>query len=294
MTYSTRQYNKIKILEQIISKPTGRGSEVLAKYCVDELLNAACSLAAISSPKIILTTGFFIPDSQALETDGPSGTMQMLKAFSNANWQVKLLAEANCQPFLEPLAEALRLESMFIQSDEASIQSTAKILEQENYTHLIACERAGFAEDTPYSMRGLSLRDDHAKLDLLFDERYPWTTIAIGDGGNELGMGKIDHDIIAKEIHNGEMIHCRTAARHLIFAAVSNWGAFALIKALSILRSELAGNFLQDLSVESEKKLLEHCMQLGIIDGILGKVNLSVDALEFDAYSSVLKAILEV
>ena len=50
-------------------------------------------------------------------------------------------------------------------------------------------------------------------------------TIGIGDGGNEIGMGKIPHETIVKNIPNGDLIHCRVPTDHLIVAGVSNWGA---------------------------------------------------------------------
>ena len=37
-------------------------------------------------------------------------------------------------------------------------------------------------------------------------------TIGIGDGGNEIGMGKISHATPSmKNIANGDLIHCRGA-----------------------------------------------------------------------------------
>ena len=50
--------------------------------------------------------------------------------------------------------------------------------------------------------------------------------IGIGDGGNEIGMGKIPHETIVKNIPNGDLIHCRVPTDHLIVAGVSNWGVY--------------------------------------------------------------------
>ena len=44
----------------------------------------------------------------------------------------------------------------------------------------------------------------------------------LGDGGNEIGMGKIPHETIVKNIPNGDLIHCRVPTDHLIVAGVSN------------------------------------------------------------------------
>ena len=59
--------------------------------------------------------------------------------------------------------------------------------------------------------------------------------IGIGDGGNELGMGKV-LDRIVKDVPHGETIACVTAADYLITAGVSNWGGYALAVALYLIR----------------------------------------------------------
>src|SRR5438876_433702 len=76
-----------------------------------------------------------------------------------------------------------------------------------------------------------------APLDELF-AAGPWDTIAIGDGGNEIGMGALSRPLIARHVAHGETIACVTPARHLIVAGVSNWGAYALLGALAVLRED--------------------------------------------------------
>src|SRR4029077_10326277 len=99
-------------------------------------------------------------------------------------------------------------------------------------THAIAIERcARSADGPPRNMRGQDIGSYTAPLDDLFTAG-PWDTIAIGDGGNEIGMGAIPRSLIARHVEHGETIACVTAARHLIVAGVSNWGAYALVGAL--------------------------------------------------------------
>lgn len=59
-------------------------------------------------------------------------------------------------------------------------------------------------------------------------------TIGIGDGGNEIGMGKV-RDQVTKHIPYGKEIACRVTADQLITAGVSNWGGYALATALYML-----------------------------------------------------------
>ncbi len=49
-------------------------------------------------------------------------------------------------------------------------------------------------------------------------------SIGIGDGGNEVGMGKIYDRIITSNIQNASDIACIVPSDHLIVASVSNWG----------------------------------------------------------------------
>ena len=60
------------------------------------------------------------------------------------------------------------------------------------------------------------------------------TTVGIGDGGNEIGMGKV-HQQVIEHIQNGRNIASTVATDHLVTAGVSNWGGSALVAALRVL-----------------------------------------------------------
>jgi hypothetical protein len=51
------------------------------------------------------------------------------------------------------------------------------------------------------------------------------TTIGIGDGGNEIGMGKIPWEVIRRNIPGGGRIACRVPTSFLLVCGISNWGA---------------------------------------------------------------------
>jgi hypothetical protein len=57
--------------------------------------------------------------------------------------------------------------------------------------------------------------------------------ISIGDGGNEVGMGKVSA-LIKANVNNGVKIYANTTCEHLIVTDTSNYGAYALIGAISI------------------------------------------------------------
>lgn len=67
--------------------------------------------------------------------------------------------------------------------------------------------------------------------------------IGIGDGGNEVGMGKIYNEIVnCDAIKHASEIACVTSCDHLIVCGVSNWGGYGLSTAIAILASASCTN----------------------------------------------------
>jgi hypothetical protein len=60
------------------------------------------------------------------------------------------------------------------------------------------------------------------------------STTSIGDGGNELGMGKVKNEV-EKYVEHGEQIACVVSCDYLITAGVSNWGGYAIAVGLHVL-----------------------------------------------------------
>ena len=79
------------------------------------------------------------------------------------------------------------------------------------YEVVLSSERVGRAMDGGYySMRGKNLSDRVSPFDDFFAQATACldvTTIGIGDGGNELGMGKV-YDQVTEHIPRGEKIAC--------------------------------------------------------------------------------------
>ena len=68
----------------------------------------------------------------------------------------------------------------------------------------------------------------------------PITTIGIGDGGNEMGMGSFAWEMLADAV--GTTARCRAnrlphGDRYTLIAGVSNWAGYALALATTRLRS---------------------------------------------------------
>ncbi len=109
------------------------------------------------------------------------------------------------------------------------------------------------------------------------------TTIGIGDGGNEIGKGKIPAEVIGRNIPKGELIACRVATDHLIVCGVSNWGAYALAAGVALLRRANLDPGLFD--VEKERELLRIMVEQGpLVDGVTAQPTVTVDGLSFEEY----------
>ncbi|HTM55872.1 MAG TPA: glutamate cyclase domain-containing protein [Pirellulales bacterium] len=145
-----------------------------------------------------------------------------------------------------------------------------------------------------HNMRGQSIQRFTAPLHLLFEQAArsprPVTTIGIGDGGNEIGMGRfLWEDIVAAV--GGEpaaRIACRVAADFAVLGGVSNWAAYALALLLAIDcgRVDLA----RDWNEQRERALVEHLVRSGAIDGRTFKSEVTVDGMALDAYLAPLTA----
>jgi hypothetical protein len=145
--------------------------------------------------------------------------------------------------------------------------------------------------DRCYSMRGRDLtpcmRPGHLLLDRARERNPRLTTIGIGDGGNEIGMGKIPWSTIHRNIPGGGLIACRVPCDHLIVCGVSNWGAYALAAGLVLLKGRVPHEL---FDIECERHLLQIMVENGpLVDGVTGQPTATVDGLSFERYVEPLR-----
>ncbi|HLZ10685.1 MAG TPA: glutamate cyclase domain-containing protein, partial [Chloroflexota bacterium] len=238
--------------------------------CPDDFANACRSIADKSDTGCLICTGFFIPQGNppAFETDGPLGVAFLLRTFRYCKIGYLLHGELDVRN-----AIAMALEGTGVPTIGFPLHDIG---------HVIAVERAGPAADKKYyTMRGIDISDF-----LTWNLKWPLEslrTIGIGDGGNEIGMGKIPHETIVKNIPNGDLIHCRVATDHLIVAGVSNWGAYALAAGVALLRGVKLPAELFD--PERERAILQTMVDAGpLVDGVTGKQTATVDGLSWEEY----------
>lgn len=282
------------ILAVVQTDPGNRG---LARDPHDNLFTAtagdferACrSIAEHPDPILEIDTGFYIPTGTppAFETDGPLGTVFLLRSFGSILRQVRVNSPRPCGAAIAIGARTIHLELDEMLTDSGAGWPEILLQTSKDYvdsTHAIALEHVGRASDGRYySMRGRDITEYANCIDSCY--LVPSTiTIGIGDGGNEIGMGKIPHETIVKNIPNGDLIHCRVPTDHLIVAGVSNWGAYALAAGLFVLLDRKLPADLFD--PDRELAILEAMVRDGpLVDGVTGKQTATVDGLTWDEYS---------
>lgn len=289
----------------MIVRDVGRGSELLAGAAAGELDVAARSLASAEGTTLICT-GFLIPSATppAAETDGPIGAACLAALLALAGRPVRCITDQPCaapvRGALDAIGDALQLSAGDLPLDV--IEPTAAAVEhyrmgaltcQPGVSHVVFIERPGPNHHGAYlTMRGTDISSEIAPLDQL--TRLPdVTVIAIGDGGNEVGMGKIPRSTIAQHVPHGAQIACSTSSDSLIIGAVSNWGAWALTAAIAVVSRELGAFAATVLDEQLNGALLDSMLRSGAVDGVTAQSDRSVDGLPWDANLAVLRAISE-
>jgi hypothetical protein len=118
-------------------------------------------------------------------------------------------------------------------------------------------------------------------------------TLGIGDGGNEIGMGKLPWEVIRRNIPGGGIIACRVPADYLIVAGVSNWGAYALAAGVALVRGKPLHADLFD--PDSEREVLQVMVERGpLVDGVTAQPTATVDGLTWQEYTKPLRKIAKV
>ncbi len=150
---------------------------------------------------------------------------------------------------------------------------------------IIAIETPGRAKDGKrYTMRGTEVPWKGFDEEVEKAKKSGIRSIGIGDGGNEIGMGNV-RELVEKYVPLGEKIASITQTDHLITAAVSNWGAYAL---MAIASRESKKDLLKDFD---QSELLKEIVDLGLIDGVKKEGTLSVDGMELEFHEKILEAI---
>ena len=289
----------IETIEALIHEEVGRNILSIAEATRGNLRRAAASIAAENKPVIGIITGFYVPSGipPAAETDGPVGVALLALGLERAGIAWRIATDTPCASACAAALTAAGLENsvLDIAALDAPLDPLIATWRAAGVTHALSIERCGRAADgRPRNARGGDVGAYTAALDDLFTAG-PWATIAVGDGGNEIGMGALPRDLITAHVANGEMIASVTPADHLIVAGVSNWGAWALLAALAVMRPDWRAPLASALDPAHDEAILRATVHHGpAVDGLSRAQALTVDNLGMDIHHAKLRAIAAV
>ncbi len=286
----------VERIERLVQTDVGRNIGALCEASRGGLWSAASALAAAEPCRIGLITGFYVPTGSppAAETDGPVGTALLAKGLAEIDIACRLATDEPCRSACAAALAAAGASEVPVDAAAIGAMLTPLIetWRAAGVTHAISIERCGRSADgAPRNMRGHNIGSYTAPLDDLF-AAGPWDTIAVGDGGNEIGMGALPRGLIAQHVAHGETIACVTPARHLIVAGVSHWGAYALLGALACLRADWRACLIGCLDEGLDRRILHRTLADGpAVDGVSRVQAPTIDDLDLATHHRKLRMI---
>ena len=242
-------------------------------YC----LRAAQTLVAASG-NVIVCTGF--PVGGTFETDGPPGAFALYHFLESIGARPWILAGERLTGALGAAVRTWTLNSFDYEGARA--ESEALLLDLTP-SMILVIERPGAAEDGRfYNIAGVDISAECRPVEPLL-ELATCPVIAIGDGGNEAGMGRAGPVLESLNIKPA-----RVGCDELVIADVSNWGAYAVIAIAEALCARPILDWLDSGA------LLSRCIELGAVDGVTHQPTETEDGFQASVGETVIEAIRQV
>ena len=180
-----------KSIEDILLQKDKRGIASLRQYLPTDYASQSAKYLLQHLGPTVITTGFYILYGGTVETDGPPGAKAIGNALESLGQKVIYLTDRYCKPIMDALASPTEQTIEFPITDaDKSIQFAREFLRDIRPSLLISIERCSPSSDGIYrNMLSKDVSGFTAKIDRIFDI-FPHS-IGIGDGGNEIGMGKL-------------------------------------------------------------------------------------------------------
>jgi hypothetical protein len=270
-------------IEKIILRFSGRGMDILSKYLPRNFCEqAADALLNCRRGTVYILTGFYVNGTG--ETDGPPGSFFLSRALSRLGFRPIILTDRYCENYFD-YDSGVETAYVPVKIPNASMYFE-NMMKKNPPVAFVSIERCGRNITNSYgNMRKTDITAHTAPLDELFlMNSSDSLKIAIGDGGNEIGMG------LLKEVINEHfsVSPCVVSADHLIIATVSNWGSLGLMAYLQ------AYSGVEVMPGGAElKEYFEHILACGATDGIRGPGSISTDGFDFQVDLDILKALQE-
>ena len=231
------------------------------------------------------------------ESDGPLGAAALARALDLLGYEVTLYTETAAAMGLREMEKVLGtsvpVEELELDNRE-HFHAIAQTLDMCLFSETLGMNEKGLQ----HSVTGRSRSGNRAYVDWIAWEMNELgkTTIGIGDGGNEIGFGKV-FMAARKLIDHGEECLCgcgggiitRTATTYLYPVSISNWGCYALCAALAI------GTENKKLLVlpEEEAAMLNRCIEIELVDGGTGEARMAIDGVDGEVSVGLVRMLQE-
>ncbi|MCD6183710.1 MAG: DUF4392 domain-containing protein [Thermovirga sp.] len=268
-----------RLIDAVASNNSGRLARGMCK--VEDLLCGARLLQAAKNVAVI--TGFYVPIAETPETDGPPGATVLARALSILGKKITIFTDSLNASAVEACCSALHIGAPQV------IESADELFEK-NIDLFVYIERLGAASDgCYYNMRGEDISGFTAPLDkgAILAQSRGIPVLAVGDGGNEVGMGLIYQDLV-KVVPSFRKCLCAIGCDVLIPSDVSNWGAYALVALLSALSGRWLGH-----TPEEERVMIDAMIKAGAVDGKTCQAVSSVDGFPASVHEDKIREIKE-
>lgn len=268
-------------LRRVVASDAG-GRGVASLYDPAVLAQGTALLARSRYPALV--TGFVVPPLGVAETDGPPGVAVLARALARRGSQPRVVTDHRCLPVVRAACEALGAPA------PRSAAAGEDVLE-ERTDLLVFVERLGRAADGAYyNMRGEEIGAWTAPLDDAAGRARALgiPVLAVGDGGNEAGMGNYTQELRALVPSFSQCLSAVSAAATLV-VDVSNWGAYALAAGISLEEGRWLGH-----DEEAEEAMVKSMVEAGAVDGATKRSEATVDALSLPRHFAVVGQIRQI
>ena len=233
----------------------------------------AAELVLNNKGVVVVGTGF--PVSGSFESDGPIGAISLYRILLDLAYEPVF---ACAPPISKILSNGFLTYELPLTGWNESRPAIRKALQDLDPKLIVSIERPGVAADGRYyNMHRKDITDATAKFDLfLLESNCP--SIAFGDGGNEIGMGKV-----AEALADMDIIPSVTGCDELVIASVSNWGVYGVIAVLCDL---LDRDLFELVDPES---IANYLVANGCVDGVTNRKEASEDGFPIEVSKSIIQ-----
>lgn len=249
------------------------------------LVLAAAEFLDRAPAHIGIVSGAAVPDHMPTgENDGPLGTAVLARTLTRIGHRVTVYTDPAAAGPFRVLIERYGLDVPVVElglHDTAQQDAIAREIDIA-----VAIERlGGNVNGIIYGATGVSRQDFRCNVDHLFKaaSELGKPTLSIGDGGNEIGFGKV-HAVLTEtmpDLNKADKTPCGggivsvVPTDVLVMATSSNLGCYGVCAALAVKRDDPA------LCHDAEEEVaLEHIgVGLGLTDGGTGQRIAAVDGI---------------